>query len=181
VGHLRALAAAVVLLVVAAGCRDIVVGEDGVTSHATRAVSPTTVTVGGRSTAAIEIRLRDCDRIRWEGGDPAEALAVRPVAVVTAADGTVVFQNGMFPFTEPAGSKVVDGTDGDADRIVVPVAGARTPLTIETLCTTYAGAYNPPIGAQWELPDCRTSTRRCPASTAGEGTLTTKGLPNPTG
>jgi hypothetical protein len=172
------LLAALALVVVAAGCRDIVVTEDGVTSHASRAVSPATVTVGGRATAAVEIRLRDCDRIRWEVDSPVRELTVRPVAVVTAADGAVVYQNGLLPFTEPAGARVVEGTDGDADRILVPVAGAPTPLTIETTCTSYAGAYNPPLRAAWELPTCRTSTRRCIASEPGAGELVTTGLPD---
>ena len=96
--RLQTTAAAVGLLVLAvalAACQPIVVNEDGtVTSHATRAVSPTTVKVGGRSVAAVEIRIRDCHTLVGAFPDPqGEGRLCGRSRRSTDADGDLIFAN----------------------------------------------------------------------------------------
>jgi len=69
----------------------------------------------------------------------------------------------------PAGSFERPNAADGAHPIVVPVAGARAPLTIETWCDSYTpGSHG--LYPRWSFPTCRTSSRRCPATTAGDGT-----------
>ena len=169
----RPAAAAVGLLVLAlalTGCRSIVVNEDGtVTSYATRAASPTTVNVGGRSVAAVEIRIRDCHTL--VGAFPEEwgDVALRPIADVTDADGDLIFSNFHDGPPRPEGSQIISGGTDDAHRIIVPVAGTRAPLTIGSGCTAYGGFGSGGPFNTYVLPTCRTSNRTCAASQPGQG------------
>lgn len=166
---------AVALVVGLAACRPIVVGPDGVeSSHATMAASPVSVTVSGSSKAAIEVRLRDCHTVHFEGeGAPANDIHLRPVATVTAADGTILFANYSYAqgsYVAPPGSSVTDGGTSEAHRIVVPVAGAATPIKVAAGCTSYPGVGSIPNAPRWSFPLCTTSTRTCAATAPGQGT-----------
>ncbi len=174
----RSARAVVVVVAIAIGalaaCQPIVVTADGVESQATMAASPTTVVVGGRSVAAVEIRSRDCHTVRYEGeGAPVGDLHLRPVAHVVDADGTVLFSNGRAPGSEdhvaPPGSRVIDGGTGDAHRILVPVAGATLPLTIGASCTLYPGAGSGGPFGTWSFPTCTAWRRICNPTEPGEG------------
>ncbi|HMJ76912.1 MAG TPA: hypothetical protein VK507_13120 [Iamia sp.] len=161
---------ALVLVMALAGCRSIVVHEDRtVTSYATRAVSPTTVTVGGRSVAAVEIRIRDCHTLVGAFPEEYGDVAMRPIADITDADGDLIFSNFHDGPPRPEGSQVISGGTDDAHRIVVPVAGARAPLTIGSGCTAYEGFGSGGPFNTYRLPTCRTSNRTCAASRAGQG------------
>ncbi len=174
-GRVAALAA--LLVVLATSCQAIEVRADGVTSHASMAVSPTTVRVAGTNRAAIEIRMRDCHTLHFiDPPSPVPDLSLRPVAHVTAADGRVLFSNTTYAegsYVEPAGSSVVGGGTSDAHRIVVPVAGARTPIKISAGCTSYPGYGSAPFRAGWSFPECTTSNRTCAATRAGAGRYST--------
>ncbi|HEV7721838.1 MAG TPA: hypothetical protein VGO60_11160, partial [Iamia sp.] len=56
-----------------------------------------------------------------------------------------------------------------AHRIIVPVAGARAPLTIGAGCTVYPGFGSGGPFNTYTLPTCRTSNRTCAASRPGQG------------
>lgn len=170
-----ALAVALAVLVPTLAACEIVVGEDGEvrSSVASRAVDPATTQVNGIATAAIDIRMRSCQDVRLEGDDPSEVieLTLRPHAQVTDARGRVLYYSHDFPDppqVRPPGSwEDADAGDG-AHHIVVPVAGGRTPLTIRTWCDNYTpGSHG--LYPKWEFPPCVTSTRRCAASTPGDG------------
>lgn len=180
-GRLRlpaTLVAAVVLGLALAACQPIVVSPNGVTSKATTAASPVTTTVGGKQVAAVEIRMRDCHTVKYEGPNapapPYDQIHLRPVATVTDADGTILFANfraaGSEDHVVPPGSRIVDGGSGnDPHRIVVPVAGAKLPLEIGAACTMYQGfGSGGPFGT-WSFPGCTAWRRICLATDPGEG------------
>lgn len=162
------LATAVALTL--AACNPIVVTDDGVSSQATRVVRPTTTRVGGVSTPAVQIRMRDCQQVQLRSQEVEVDFTLAPHARVLDATGRVLFYSHDFPEpaeVRPAGSSDVPDVNG-AHQIVVPVAGARNPLTIETWCDNYTpgshGMY--PV---WSFPTCTTSSRQCAASAKGAG------------
>lgn len=173
----RTLALAATVAIGLAACNPIIVRGDGtITSHATWRVVPTTVTVEGVATPAMEVRMRDCHTVRYVDpptSSPVPDAHLRPVATVTAADGTVLFANFSYGpgfFVSPPGASVTDGGSADAHRIVVPVAGAATPITVSAGCTTYPGVGSIPNPPTWRFPTCVTTDRTCAATAPGTGT-----------
>lgn len=172
----RRRAAALLVVVVAlalAACQPIVVTDSGVTSSASRAADPTSIATG-RSAAipGIDIRMRDCQQVQLRTQGVDQDITLRPHAKVTDAGGKVVFYSHDFvdqPQVRPAGSFERPNASDGAHHIVVPVAGAKNPLTIETWCDSYTvGSHG--LYPVWSFPTCRTSTRRCTASAKGDGT-----------
>lgn len=168
-GAIATVAVAVVLLAACDG--PIVVTDEGVSSRATRVVRPTTTQVRGVATPAIAIRMRSCTEVqlRVEGVDA--DLRLQPHAKVIDASGRVLYWSHDFPDeaqVRPAGSSV-DPDAGGAHQVIVPVVGGRTPLEIRTWCDSYVpGSHG--MYPSWSFPVCRTSTRRCTATTPGTGT-----------
>ncbi len=162
---------AATLVVALAACNPIVVTDSGVSSQATRVVRPTTTRVGGVSTPAVQIRMRDCQQVQLRTQGVEQDIALAPHAQVTDANGTVLFYSHDFldqAEVRPAGSSDEPDVNG-AHQIVVPVAGAPTPLTIRTWCDSYTpGSHG--LYPVWSFPACTTSSRQCAASPKGAGT-----------
>ncbi|HEX7135107.1 MAG TPA: hypothetical protein VF228_21215 [Iamia sp.] len=168
----RATTAAVALALALAACQPITVTDEGWTSSASRAVDPTTITSSrGAAGQGIDIRMRDCRLVQLRVQGVEQDITLNPHAHVTDANGKVLYSSHDFPDppqVRPPGSfHNPNGSDG-AYHIVVPVGGARAPLTIETWCDNYTpGSHG--LYPRWSFPTCRTSTRRCAASTPGDG------------
>lgn len=166
----RALLVAAAALVALAACQPIVVTDDGVSSQATRVVEPTTAHVRGVATPGIAIRMRACQQVQLRTQGVEQDIALAPHASVVDAAGRTFYWSHDFvdqPQVRPAGSW--ENPDvGGAHQIVVPVAGAKNPLTIRTWCDSYTpGSHG--LYPLWEFPTCTTSTRRCAASAKGAG------------
>jgi hypothetical protein len=164
-------ATAVIAALALAACQPITVTDDGVTSAASRAVAPTTIATSRAATQGIDIRMRDCRLVQLRVQDVEQDITLNPHAHVTDANGKVLYSSHDFPDppqVRPPGSfHNPNGSDG-AYHIVVPVGGARAPLTIETWCDNYTpGSHG--LYPRWSFPTCQTSTRRCAASTPGDG------------
>lgn len=165
------LLAAALALALAACQAPIVVTEEGVTSEASRVVEPATVTVRGVATRAVAIRMRNCQRVQLHTQDGVQDITLAPHARVEDATGTVFFFSHDRPDlaeVRPAGSSEDPDVADGAHQIIVPVAGAVIPLTIQTWCDRYSpGSHG--FYPRWEFPDCVTSRRRCAATQPGAG------------
>jgi hypothetical protein len=122
----------------------------------------------------IEIRFRHCNwaTIDLPGDYPTIEKHLEPRAEVKDANGKVFFNTLGFAgdWIQPAGSRVVDNTSrgDDLQRIVIPVAGAKAPLTIESHCNSYPG-YGAGDGFAFVFEPCVTSNRTCASTTDGYG------------
>lgn len=163
---------AVALALVLAACQQpIVVTDEGYTSSASRVVEPATATVRGVPTRAIAIRMRNCQLVQLRVQDVEHDITLAPRAHVTDATGKVFFSSTSFLDQEevrPAGSSEDPDVNDGAHQIIVPVAGAVSPLTISTWCDNYTpGSHG--MYPRWDFPDCTTSRRRCAATHPGDG------------
>lgn len=168
----RLLGLGAIALVVLVGCTPI--HYDGTTGTTTSRAEWRVAPVATSAGPGIEVRMRNCDTVVLTEASLEQPITwkLRPVVVVTDAEGTVIFSNASpISAVLPEGYEVVNGAvAGGLHRVIVPTASAIGALTIEPTCTSYQG-YGQSPAFSFDFQPCTTSTRSCSTRTAGVGTF----------